>query len=158
MKKSKILMTVDVFCVVMLLTLIILALAQVLFRYVLKISVPWTEEVARMVYSFLIFTAVILVEGENAHMKTTYFINKLPVKIRYALQVVINLTSALFLVGLIYGAVRMARSSWIYRMGSLPSVPTAIVYLPIIFGFPFVIYFLLRQVKNYKEYFLDVNE
>jgi len=156
-RKSKVLQTVDWLCVFMLLVLIFLALAQVLFRYVLKISVPWTEEVARMVYSFLIFTAVILVEGENGHMKTTYFINKLPMGARVVLQSIINFASALFLCGLIYGAIRMARSSWIYKMGSLPNVSTALVYIPIIFGMPFVIYFLIKQIIHYKDYFIDID-
>lgn len=52
MKKNVLFKSVDALCVAMLIVLILLALAQVLFRYVLKISVPWTEEVARMVYSF----------------------------------------------------------------------------------------------------------
>lgn len=158
MKKNVLFKSVDALCVAMLIILILLALAQVLFRYVLKISVPWTEEVARMVYSFLIFTAVILVEGENGHMKTTYFINKLPLTLRFVLQVVINIASALFIAGLIYGATKMVRSSWIYKMGSIPSVSTAIVYIPIIIGMPIVIYYLIKQLIHYKEYFIDTED
>jgi TRAP-type C4-dicarboxylate transport system permease small subunit len=158
MKKSPILQTVDAICISMLIVLVILALLQVMFRYVLKISVPWTEEVARMVYSYLIFTGLILVEGENGHMKTTYFINKFPVKIRFIVQVVINLMSIMFCSGLIYGAIKMIRSSWIFKMGSLPSVSSAIVYIPIIVGMPFVIYYLIKQLIHYKEYFLETNE
>lgn len=106
----------------------------------------------------MIFTAVILVEGENGHMKTTYFINKLPLTLRFVLQVVINIASALFIAGLIYGATKMVRSSWIYKMGSIPSVSTAIVYIPIIIGMPIVIYYLIKQLIHYKEYFIDTED
>jgi TRAP-type C4-dicarboxylate transport system permease small subunit len=141
----------------MLIILVLLALAQILFRYVLEISVPWTEEVARMVYSFMIFTGVILVESENGHMKTTFLINKLPVERRIIFQSVINFMSIVFCGGLTYGAIRMIRSSWTYKMGSLPMISTAVVYIPIIIGMPLVIYYLVKQIVHYNEYFTDTD-
>lgn len=157
MKKSRILKYIDTICIIMLIILVLLALAQILFRYVLEISVPWTEEVARMVYSFMIFTGVILVESENGHMKTTFLINKLPVERRIIFQSVINLMSIVFCGGLTYGAIRMIRSSWTYKMGSLPMISTAVVYIPIIIGMPLVIYYLVKQIVNYNEYFTDTD-
>jgi TRAP-type C4-dicarboxylate transport system permease small subunit len=155
MKKSKVLKCIDTICIIMLIILVLLGLAQILFRYVLQISVPWTEEVARMVYSFMIFTGVILVESENGHMKTTFLINKLPIRGRVIFQSVINLMCIIFCGGLSYGAIKMLRSSWTYKMGSLPMIPTAIVYIPIIIGMPLVIYFLVIQILQYKKYFPD---
>lgn len=154
MKKTKILQIFDTICIAMLVILIMLALSQVLFRYVLKISVPWTEEAARMFYSFLIFTGVVLVEGENAQMKTTFFLEKMPVKVRFILQAIINGISILFCGGLIYGAIKMARSSWSYKLGSIPFISTAIVYVPIIICMPFVILYLILQMVYFEEYFL----
>lgn len=155
MKKIKVLQIFDKICITMLVILVILALLQVFFRYVLKVSVPWTEEAARMFYSFLIFTGVVLVEAENGQMKTTFFLEKLPVKVRFIIQAIINGVSILFCSGLIYGAIKMARSSWSYRMGSIPFLSTAVVYIPIIICMPFVILYLILQMIHFKEYFLE---
>lgn len=158
LKGKKIIQVFDAICTLMLITLVLLALSQVLFRYVLKISVPWTEELARMFYSFLIFTGVTLVEGENGQMKTTFFLEKVPEKARFVIQGIINGLSIIFCGGLILGAVKMALSSWSYRMGSLPFISTAIVYVPIIICMPFVIYFLIIQMVYFKEYFLEYSD
>ena len=154
MKKSKIIQSIDIICVFMLIVLIILALLQVLFRYVLQISLPWTEEVARMVYSFLIFTGVVSVEAENQQMKTTFLLEKMPPKVRYIVQGIINGASIIFCGGLTYGAVKMVNSSWDFKLGSLPWISSAVVYIPIIIFMPFVMYFLLKQMIHFKEYYL----
>jgi putative effector of murein hydrolase len=54
----------------------------------------------------------------------------------------------------VYGAIKMAISSWTYRMGSMPFISTAIVYIPIIVCMPIVILFLIYQMIHFKDYFL----
>ncbi|MBK5262945.1 MAG: TRAP transporter small permease subunit, partial [Peptostreptococcaceae bacterium] len=97
MKNTKTVKTFDAICVSILVVISVLALAQVLFRYVLKISVPWTEEVSRLLYGFLILNGVVLLEAENNQMKTTFLLDRFPKKVRFFVQLFINCASIAFL-------------------------------------------------------------
>lgn len=155
MRQSRTVKTFDAICVSILVVITILALLQVLFRYVLKISVPWTEEVSRLLYGFLIFNGVVLLEAENNQMKTTFLLNILPKRVKFFLQVGINVASILFLGLMFVGSLRMVRSSWAINLGSVPWISQAVIYILVIFSMPFAIYFLIKQIIHYNEYFGD---
>lgn len=158
MKQSKTVKTFDVICVSLLVVISVMALAQVLFRYVLKISVPWTEEVSRLLYGFLIFNGVVLLEAENNQMKTTFLLDRFPKKVRFFVQLFINVASIGFLLLMFIGSLRMVRSSWTINLGSVPWISQAVIYLLVIFSMPFAIYFLIKQMIHYEEYFLIDSE
>lgn len=154
MKQTKTVKAFDAICVSILVVISLLALAQVLFRYVLKISVPWTEEVSRLLYGFLIFNGVVLLEAENNQMKTTFLLDRFPKKARFFVQLFINCASIAFLLLMFIGSVRMVRSSWTINLGSVPWISQATIYIFVILSMPFAIYFLIKQMVHYKEYFL----
>lgn len=143
----------NIICVIILVGITGLALAQVLFRYVLQISVPWTEELSRLLYGILIFNGVVLLEAENSQMKTTFLMDALPKKARYFTQLSLNVLSIGFLGLMVFGSLRMVRSSWHITLGSLPFLSQAIIYIPVIICFPFAIYYIIKQIVFFKEYF-----
>lgn len=50
---------------------------QVLFRYVFRISVPWTEEISIMSFIVMIFYGAILASYHNRHLGIKNFVDKL---------------------------------------------------------------------------------
>jgi len=146
---GKTLKTVDFISAALFLAMVICALLQVLFRFVIKISVPWTEEKAKILYIWIIFIGAVLVESEDNQIKTTYFLNKLPLAYRFVTQAVINVMCILFEICLLLGAVRMFREALTYNFGTMPFLPTSILYLPVIASAPLVIWYLLRQLICY---------
>ena len=149
--KNKIVKTADAVCVTFFIAMVLCALMQVVFRYVLKISVPWTEEAARLLYCIVIFISLILIEAEDSHLKTTYFLEKLPLRVQIVLQAVINVASAAFLACFAYGAILMFESSQSYHYGTMPWLSTSVSYIPAVIAVPFAIYFLIRRIVKYKE-------
>ncbi|GEM_PF-1002655 len=152
MKLSKVVKAFENICLILFFGMLILTLMQILFRYVLSISVPWTEEMARLLYSLLIFTAIVVIEAENDQIKTTYFIEKLPYGLRFAAQLLINLASIIFVGSFAYGSVIALENSWIYTYGTVPWLSIAVVYIPIIVCAPFIIWYLLKQVILFKAW------
>lgn len=158
-KRMKVITKMDKFfnalCVIILIVLTGLALSQVLFRYVLQISVPWTEELSRLLYGFLIFFGVVLLEAENNQMKTTFLIDAMPRKWQFIIQVIHNTMGIAFLGLMVAGSLRMVRSSWDITLGSLPFISQAVIYIPVIISLPFSAYYMIKQVLFFKEYFPD---
>jgi TRAP-type C4-dicarboxylate transport system permease small subunit len=56
---------------------------QVIARYILKVSLPWTEEVARFAFIWLIFLANAMAERQKEHFRVSYFVEQAPRKVRY---------------------------------------------------------------------------
>jgi TRAP-type C4-dicarboxylate transport system permease small subunit len=131
--------------------LVSLVILQVFFRYVAKTSVPWTEEIARVLYIWLVFIGVAIVEAENAQIRTTYLLEKLPLKVRYVLEVIINILSIVFLIIFFVGSIKMLRESWIYMLGSIPWMSGGVIYIPAVIGAPLAAWYLIKQVINFNK-------
>lgn len=130
---------------ILIVIMVLAALAQVLFRYVLRISVPWTEELARLLFVWVVYLTLLIVENENSQLKTTYFLDKMPRKVRTLLQLLIECGSIVFLIGLFFGALQMFRTSTTLHYGTMPWMSTSVSYLPIIIAVPFSIFYIGKR-------------
>ena len=83
---------------VILLVMLICCLLRVLFRFVLHISAPFTEEFARMGYIWMVFLTLPLLEAKNEQLKVTFFFDKIPMAIRAVLYWVISVAYVVLLV------------------------------------------------------------
>ncbi len=153
MKKAEggILWVVDKICIILFTIMIIGALLQVFFRYVLSISVPMTEELVRACYTLMVYVAIIIVESQDKQLQTTFFLEKLPFKARWVAYGIINVACSLFLLSMLYGGVLMFESSKFMRYGTMPWLSTNITYIPFIASPVFAIYFLMKRIVNFKN-------
>ena len=140
---------IDYVTVTIFLGMTIAAIMQVVFRFIMQISVPWTEELARIFYVYVIFLGTILIESENNQIKTTFLIDKLPYKPRFIVQVFLNVFSIVFLICLFIGAIFMFRSSATLNFGSMVFLPVSILYIPVMICCPFTIWYLFRQLLHF---------
>ena len=69
-------------CVVMLIAMSIIVFIQVIFRFVLRASLPWSEEVTRYLLVWTTFMGGAYCVRQKAHIGIEAFILLLPVKIR----------------------------------------------------------------------------
>jgi len=126
------------------------ALAQIIFRFILKISVPWTEELARVFYVYTTFLGLILLEVDNNSIKVTFLVDKLPFKLRLLLQVFLNLFGIFFLVRLFIGAVIMFKNSNTMNFGTMPFLKVSLMYIPILVACPLTSFYLIKQLFNFQ--------
>ena len=125
-------------------------LLQILFRFVLRISVPWTEELSRIIFIYVTFLGLILLESEDNSIKVTFLVDKLPFKARFVLQAVLNAFAVFFLVCLFIGAVIMYRNASVMIFSTLPFLNVSILYIPIIIACPMTIFYLVRQLVKFE--------
>ena len=62
--------------------MIVIVLAQVVSRYVLSSSIPWSEELARYLMVALVYLTAGVVLKRNGHISVTYFRDKMPPGLR----------------------------------------------------------------------------
>lgn len=132
--------------------MVVIVFLQVIFRYILKVSVPWTEEVARLLYMGVIFLGLVLVEQDNINIRTTYFIDKLPLKLCRGILLVSNLLAVILFMMLFLGGIILIRKMSLYTMASVPFISSSTFYVPIVLASPMVMIILIKQLKGFINY------
>jgi TRAP-type C4-dicarboxylate transport system permease small subunit len=64
--------------ILMLVTTIVVIFLAILSRYVFRNPIPWTEEVGRFTFIWLVFLGISIAERKHTHFKITFFILKAP--------------------------------------------------------------------------------
>ena len=117
---------------------------QVLYRYVLELPSPWTEELSRYLFIWSAFLAAAVSVGRDDQFFIPAFIDALPARPRRALQVAIDLAQLGFaLVMVRYGSI-MADRMMMARSPVLP-MPQGVAYMVIpIAGLYMAVHLLCR--------------
>ena len=130
---------------------VILGILQVLFRFVLKISVPWTEEMMRALFIYIVFFGLILVERENGEVRTTMLIEKLPYKAYHVWESIVAVLSILFNVLVLVGcfqAMKVTNTT----LSALPQISMRMFFYPMVISLPLmVIYQIYHMVGHIRK-------
>lgn len=130
--KKRLYQLVDLMAVLLLTTIVTIVILQIVFRYLLHFAAPWTEELARYLYVYLVFVAAILVTKEKSQIEITVVLERLPRRIRLGLGVFYDLLIILFLWALTNGAFFMMGKIWNSRSASMSWFRMSYLYYPII--------------------------
>ena len=130
---------------------VILGILQVLFRFVLKVSVPWTEEMMRALFIYIVFFGLILVERENGEVRTTMLIEKLPYKAYHVWESVVAVLSILFNVLVLVGcfqAMKVTNTT----LSALPQISMRMFFYPMVISLPLmVIYQIYHMIGHIRK-------
>lgn len=104
-------------------------IGQVIFRYVLETAVPWTEELARLLFVQSMLLGMAIGIRRHEHIVVDFLFNKLPPRARNAAGLAFNLATILLLVLLMRGSWDLTGRNWNARLVSLPWISVGYVYL-----------------------------
>lgn len=96
-------------------------LCQVIFRYVIHIGAPWTEEFSRVGLAYMTFLMSALGIRQKAHPSVDFLVKKLPDRIRFAVEIFVEL-----LIGLV-GAILLFYG-WQFLLRTLNDLSTTYHY------------------------------
>jgi TRAP-type transport system small permease protein len=96
-------------CIVCSGTLFILVIAQILFRYVIKISAPWTEEAARYLMIWMALLAAGIAFQKGQHFNIDFVTGRLRAKTRRKIALFTGLLTFLFILCIILWGVSFAK-------------------------------------------------
>ena len=109
-------------------TLIAILLIQIVFRYFFNVSVPWTEEMSRILFIHFCFlgTAIAIMEKEMIIIDT--ILAKISGKARYLIEIFIAVFTFIFILILFVGSLKMMISVWPTRFSTMDRVSTGWLY------------------------------
>ncbi len=125
--------------------MLVLVTSQVVFRYLLEISVPWTEEAARWLYAWQIFLGSALAMRERLHLEIPVLLERLSGRPRAVLDLLAAVMGLAFLSGIIWGSLLMIRAVYPVQAGSFP-ISTSYLYLSIPVGLIAMVVLAARDV------------
>jgi TRAP-type C4-dicarboxylate transport system permease small subunit len=127
--------------------MLVLVTAQIFFRYVLQLSVPWTEEAARWFYAWQIFLGSSLAMRDRLHLQIPVLLDRFSGKPRAFLDLLAALAGLGFLTGIIWGSLLMIRAVYPVQAGSFP-ISTSYLYLSIPVGLIAMVALSARNVVD----------
>jgi TRAP-type transport system small permease protein len=119
---------------------------QVVARYVLQVSIPWTEEVSRYLLVLMTFVGAALALRDRQHIAITFLLDRLPTTQRIWADLLFNVLIMLFLGAAFRGSLQMIQLTWETPAGTVPWITTGRIYLILPFSIVLMLGYLLAQV------------
>lgn len=119
---------------------------EVIFRHFLSLPLVWSEELARIMLIWTVFSGAgaILIRGE--HIALEFLLEKLAGKLGDAIRILNSLIVLVFLACLLIGSFRMIQITWVIRAESVPIIRMAYQYIVIFTGALVMFLFTLGAV------------
>ena len=92
--------------------MLVATLAQVMFRYFLQISVPWTEEIARTFFVLSILAGIAFAYAEREHIIIDFIFLKFSPGVQRLMTITFTVCILVLLVFWARGALEMASRNW----------------------------------------------
>jgi TRAP-type C4-dicarboxylate transport system permease small subunit len=119
---------------------------EVVFRHFLTMPLVWSEELARIMLIWTVFSGAgaILIRGE--HIALEFLLDKLSGKPAEWLRILNLLIGISFLICLLIGSFRMIEITWVIRAESVPIIRMAYQYIVLFTGAAVMFLFSLGSV------------
>jgi TRAP-type C4-dicarboxylate transport system permease small subunit len=117
----------------LMMAMVVLTMLQVASRYAFEVSLPWTEELARLDLIYLTFFGSIVAFQRREHLKVEVLVHALPPGLRKWLAVGVDLASMGVLGLVVWQGIPLLRKFWPVLSAAL-EWPTTVFYFPVVFG------------------------
>ncbi len=120
--------------------MICVTLAQVIFRYVIAAPLPWSEELARYCFVWIVFLGGAVGLARGIHLGVDLLVNALPAPLRRAMDALTSLLIGAFACVVIYASLPVLNMNMFQRSPALGVQMTYIyIAIPISMGLILII-------------------
>ncbi len=136
----------DGFTIFLFVILILLATLQILFRYVFRYPLPWTEELARFTLVWATFLGAASATRRKLHLAVDFFINKFNRQAAKFITFFFSILILGFLAVILYGALVMMEEARPIFAGSITWLSMMYLYLGPVIGLILMILFAVGNL------------
>ena len=109
--------------------IVLLISVQVVMRYVFQNSLSWSEELVVWTFIWFIWIGVALAFKERKHVKVTFFQDLLPGKLKYYLEVLVDVLIVVFLLIISYQSFKLMSLPYVLSQNSVVlNTPIVVMY------------------------------
>lgn len=127
--------------------ILLMVVLQVFFRYILRITVPWTEEAARYLGIWMVFMGATAAIAQEAHIRITFLLERFPEKTRQLFELLISSVMFLFNLIVLFGSFQLVKLNWGQKAVTFP-ISVSSLYLALAVSSVFIAFFLLLLIWN----------
>lgn len=133
-----------------LLCMVCFVLANVLLRYLFNSGIPWSEELSRVFFVWVVFLGIVVGCKEGSHLMVDVMLERCGPKLKKTLQTLSALIVILVSLSVLIGGVKLAALT--HNQG-LPStgLPSSVIYLAGVFASTLII--MITASNLYKLLF-----
>ncbi|HPY78277.1 MAG TPA: TRAP transporter small permease [Anaerohalosphaeraceae bacterium] len=129
---------------------------QVFTRFVLNHPSSWTEELAIFLLIWVALLGAAVALGRGSHLGIDYFINKLPLKDKLAVEIFVYLCIAVFsILVMVTGGIELVRTTLALKQKSPAlGIELGYVYLAVPVSGCFMVFYSILELATYLILFL----
>lgn len=114
--------------------MVLVVVLQIIFRFILRISVPWTEELSRLLFIYIGFFGTAIAVREKELIVIDLLLQRVPAKVQKILNVCIYILSFSFFTILLIGGIRVYRKVKETYFATMSFVSNGWIYIALIIG------------------------
>lgn len=147
----------DILGMIIFLTMFVSITLQIIGRNFLHIPMPWTEELSRILYTWLVFLGAIFITKNEENIKIEILFDYLPSYAKKIFDAITHILIIVFSIVAIQGGIILVKLNINAYTSSLPRFITyAKIYFIIPFSFSFIALFsILKLIDMIKETFFS---
>lgn len=127
--------------------LLAVTFAQVVCRYVLKLPLPWSQDVIRLSFTYLVFWGAAWCVRDKAHLNVDVLLTMLSKKGRLAVEILINVVLVCLFAFLLYMGIQFAKTGSVQTASYLP-IPMSCYYMSIPSASALMIYYMVQIIAG----------
>ena len=122
----------DVIIIALMLVMIFVVFYQVIMRQIFENPPMWGEQISVLLMIWFVFLGIVLGLEENLHIGITMFVDKLPKKAIFVVEIIVNLFILVAaLIFLYYGSLHVGTLLRTGAVQPITNIPNAVFYAPV---------------------------
>jgi TRAP-type C4-dicarboxylate transport system permease small subunit len=115
-------------------------------RYVLNRAASWPEPTAVLMMIVLTFIGAAACYRAGLHMRMSFFVSLLPLRLQRITAVVVELLMGLIALFMIHWGAKLVAATWQNSIADFPSLSVGVTYLPIPIGGAILLLFVIERL------------
>ena len=121
-------------------------IVQIFARFVLRVSIPWTEEMSRIIFLYVVFIGAGVATKKRSHLVIDTLSSRVPKWGKKAFDIFILLFSLIVTAVFLIGSFQMVAASTNRYFASMHTLPMSWMYLAPAIGFSLIFFYLILEL------------